>query len=183
MALTRVYGNLISSGTLTGTQLAVTGVSAGSYGGTTSIPTITVGTDGRVSYASNIALSLNSITGNVNISGNVKAQTYLETFSNVSIASGNITCNLASATVFKSTVTSAANVIFTSPPPNTTTAFSFLIHLNQTGSYALTWPSNVQWPSNTAPTLSTTAGYVDTIALYTIDGGTNYYATSVLGQY
>jgi hypothetical protein len=168
MALTRVSGNLISSGTLTATQLAVTGVSAG--------------TDGRVSYASNIALSLNSITGNVNISGNVKAQTYQETFSNVSIASGNITCNLASATIFKTVVTSAANVIFTSPPPSLT-GFSFLIQLSQTGSYALTWPSSIQWPSNTAPTLSTTAGYVDTIALYTIDGGTNYYATSVLGQF
>ena len=135
-----------------------------------------------MSYASNIALSLNSITGNVNISGNVKAQTYQETFSNVSIASGNITCNLASATIFKTVVTSAANVIFTSPPPNLT-GFSFLIQLSQTGSYALTWPSSIQWPSNTAPTLSTTAGYVDTIALYTIDGGTNYYATSVLGQF
>jgi hypothetical protein len=182
MALTRVSGNLISSGTITSSSLATTGVSAGSYGGTTSVPTITIGTDGRVTYASNVALSVNSITGNVSISGNVKAQTYQETFSNVSIASGNITCNLASATIFKSVVTSAANVIFTSPPPNLT-GFSFLIQLSQTGSYAITWPSSIQWPANTAPTLSTTAGYVDTIALYTVDGGTNYYGTSVLGQY
>jgi hypothetical protein len=163
MALTRVSGNLISSGTVTGTQLA-TSLSTGGP--------LTVGG----------ALTAPTITSNVNISGNVKAQTYQETFSNVSIASGNITCNLASATIFKTVVTSAANVIFTSPPPNLT-GFSFLIQLSQTGSYALTWPSSIQWPSNTAPTLSTTAGYVDTIALYTIDGGTNYYATSVLGQF
>jgi len=205
MALTRVNGNLISSGTITGnlfnnntitgdkiasatigsSNLTTTGVSAGNYGSASNIPVITVGTDGRVTYAANVAtatVDVNNITGNVNISGNVKAQTYQETFSNVSIASGNITCNLASATIFKTVVTSAANVIFTSPPPNLT-GFSFLIQLSQTGSYALTWPASIQWPLNTAPTLSTTAGYVDTIALYTIDGGSNYYATSVLGQF
>ena len=195
IGLTAITGNLIAAAAITGDKIAsatigssnltTTGVSAGNYGSASNIPVITVGTDGRVTYAANVAtatVDVNNITGNVNISGNVKAQTYQETFSNVSIASGNITCNLASATIFKTVVTSAANVIFTSPPPNLT-GFSFLIQLSQTGSYALTWPASIQWPSNTAPTLSTTAGYVDTIALYTIDGGSNYYATSVLGQF
>jgi hypothetical protein len=180
-----ITGLEIAANTIGSSNLVTTGVSAGNYGSASNIPVITVGTDGRVTYAANVAtatVDVNNITGNVNISGNVKAQTYQETFSNVSIASGNITCNLASATIFKTVVTSAANVIFTSPPPNLT-GFSFLIQLSQTGSYALTWPASIQWPSNTAPTLSTTAGYVDTIALYTIDGGSNYYATSVLGQF
>ena len=195
IGLTAITGNLIAAAAITGDKIAsatigssnltTTGVSAGNYGSASNIPVITVGTDGRVTYAANVAtatVDVNNITGNVNISGNVKAQTYQETFSNVSIASGNITCNLASATIFKTVVTSAANVIFTSPPPNLT-GFSFLIQLSQTGSYALTWPASIQWPLNTAPTLSTTAGYVDTIALYTIDGGSNYYATSVLSQF
>jgi hypothetical protein len=195
IGLTAITGNLIAAAAITGDKIAsatigssnltTTGVSAGNYGSASNIPVITVGTDGRVTYAANVAtatVDVNNITGNVNISGNVKAQTYQETFSNVSIASGNITCNLASATIFKTVVTSAANVIFTSPPPNLT-GFSFLIQLSQTGSYALTWPASIQWPLNTAPTLSTTAGYVDTIALYTVDGGSNYYATSVLSQF
>jgi hypothetical protein len=185
IAAAAITGDKIASATIGSSNLTTTGVSAGNYGSASNIPVITVGTDGRVTYAANVAtatVDVNNITGNVNISGNVKAQTYQETFSNVSIASGNITCNLASATIFKTVVTSAANVIFTSPPPNLT-GFSFLIQLSQTGSYALTWPASIQWPLNTAPTLSTTAGYVDTIALYTIDGGSNYYATSVLGQF
>ena len=185
LASSTITGDKIAAATIGSSNLTTTGVSAGNYGSASNIPVITVGTDGRVTYAANVAtatVDVNNITGNVNISGNVKAQTYQETFSNVSIASGNITCNLASATIFKTVVTSAANVIFTSPPPNLT-GFSFLIQLSQTGSYALTWPASIQWPSNTAPTLSTTAGYVDTIALYTIDGGSNYYATSVLGQF
>jgi hypothetical protein len=185
LASSTITGDKIASATIGSSNLTTTGVSAGNYGSASNIPVITVGTDGRVTYAANVAtatVDVNNITGNVNISGNVKAQTYQETFSNVSIASGNITCNLASATIFKTVVTSAANVIFTSPPPSLT-GFSFLIQLSQTGSYALTWPSSIQWPLNTAPTLSTTAGYVDTIALYTIDGGSNYYATSVLSQF
>lgn len=177
-----VTGAKIAANTIPSANLTTTGVSSGSYGGSSSIPTFTVDTAGRMSYAANIALSLNSITGNLSVSGNVRAKTYEETLSNVSIASGNVTINLSNATVFTTVVTSAANVIITSPPPNLV-AFSFIIQLQQTGSYAITWPSSIQWPSNTAPTLSTTNGYRDTIALYTIDGGNNYWATSVLGQF
>ena len=163
-------------------QLPASGVTATTYGGTSAIPIIAIDQQGRITSASNATLSLNSITGNVAITGNVKAATIQETFSNVSISSGNITLDLSSATVFRTVVTAASNIILNNPPP-TLTGYSFLVQLYQTGSYAITWPASVQWPANTAPTLSTTSGYVDTIALYTVDGGTNYYGTSVLGQY
>ena len=78
MALTRIYGNLISSATLTGnifqaqtitgasiaantiasSNLTTTGVSATNYGGTTSIPVITVDAQGRLTYAANVAISI-----------------------------------------------------------------------------------------------------------------------------
>ena len=78
MALTRIYGNLISSATFTGnifqaqsitgasiaantiasSNLTTTGVSATNYGGTTSIPVITVDAQGRLTYAANVAISI-----------------------------------------------------------------------------------------------------------------------------
>jgi len=45
------------TGVITSTQLAVSGVSAGTYGGATQIPVVTIGSDGRVTSASNSAIS------------------------------------------------------------------------------------------------------------------------------
>ena len=75
MALTRIYGNLISSATFTGnifqaqtitgasiaantiasSNLTSTGVSSGSYGGTGNTVSITVDAQGRVTSAANVA--------------------------------------------------------------------------------------------------------------------------------
>ena len=45
------------------------------------------------------------------------------------------------------------------------------------GSKTITWPAAIQWDSNIEPTLSTTAGEVDRIALEAVnDGATIYYA-------
>ena len=65
MALTRIYGNLISSATITGASIAansigssnltITGVASGTYGGSTQIPVITVDSQGRVSAAANVS--------------------------------------------------------------------------------------------------------------------------------
>ena len=64
MALTRVSGNLISSGTITSNSLSTTGVTSGVYGGSSAIPIITVDSGGRVTNAVNVALSSTSNTAN-----------------------------------------------------------------------------------------------------------------------
>jgi len=43
------------------------------------------------------------------------------------------------------------------------------------GSYTITWPTSVKFPSNTAPTLTSTVGKVDTFILNTFDAGTTWY--------
>jgi hypothetical protein len=67
MALTRISGNLISSGTITGTSitsnsitsnlLSTTGVTSGVYGGSSAIPIITVDSGGRVTSAANVSVT------------------------------------------------------------------------------------------------------------------------------
>jgi hypothetical protein len=74
MALTRISGNLISSGTVTGasitsnsitsTSLSTTGVTSGVYGGAGAIPIITVDSVGRITNAVNVAISSTSNTAN-----------------------------------------------------------------------------------------------------------------------
>jgi len=41
--------------------------------------------------------------------------------------------------------------------------------------YTVTWPTSVDWPSATAPTLTATASAVDQFVFYTYDGGTTWY--------
>lgn len=57
MALTKLQSNGLAAGAVTASSLAATGVTANTYGGTTAIPVITIGTDGRVSAASNSTIT------------------------------------------------------------------------------------------------------------------------------
>lgn len=52
------------SGVITSTQLASSGVSAGTYGGATQIPVVAVGSDGRVTSAANVSVSSTAIVAN-----------------------------------------------------------------------------------------------------------------------
>lgn len=96
------------------------------------------------------------------ISGYTLARTSL---ANVSATT---TLDLAVANFFSAEVSGSTTWVFANPPVSTVAA-GFIIELTNGGAHTNTWPSSVDWPSGTAPTL-TTAG-VDVLVFITDDGG------------
>jgi hypothetical protein len=54
-------------------------------------------------------------------------------------------------------------------------SFSIVVQDSGASGYTVTWPTSVDWPSATAPTLTATASAVDQFVFYTYDGGTTWY--------
>jgi hypothetical protein len=75
------------------------------------------------------------------------------------------------------------NVTYTfSNPAATGNVSAFTLKVIQNASAkAITWPSSVDWPAATAPTLTATNDGVDLFTFITHDGGTTWYGL-VVGQ-
>jgi hypothetical protein len=92
----------------------------------------------------------------------------------VTVAALDIDCS--SGNYFTKTI--AANSTFTfSNPPATGVSYSFTLEVTHT-SGSITWPTSVQWPASTAPTLTT--GKTHLFMFVTDDGGTRWRASSLL---
>lgn len=99
--------------------------------------------------------------------------------SSPSSASGTLILDLDISNVFDVTLTESVTTLTISNIPASGRVAKMILMLTQSGagSFTVTWPAAVVWPGATAPTLSTPAGDIDIIDLFTNDGGTTWYAT------
>ena len=81
------------------------------------------------------------------------------------------TLDLSTGHTFSITPTEALDILFSNPPASGT-AVGFTVEVNNTGGYALTWPSSVKWHLGTAPTATASK---ELYTFVTTDGGTTYY--------
>ena len=115
--------------------------------------------------------------GDVNLAEELKAKSYNETYAAVTSSSNATTVNCENGNAFSHTLTENTTFTFSGEPASGT-AFSFSIEIIQDASasgYTVTWPTEVDWPAATAPTLTATASAKDVFVFYTRDGGTNWY--------
>jgi hypothetical protein len=105
----------------------------------------------------------------------------IEEVTTVTSSSNAATINLRDGNLFEHDLTE--NVTYTfSNPAAAGRASSFVLKVIQDSSArTITWPSSVDWPAATAPTLTATNNGVDVFVFFTIDGGTTYYGF-VAGQ-
>jgi hypothetical protein len=93
-------------------------------------------------------------------------------------SSSNATAvNLRTGTNFSHTLTENTTFTFSNPASSgKVSAFTLkLVQDSSASGYTVTWPSSVDWPAATAPTLTATASAVDYFVFITHDGGTTYY--------
>lgn len=81
------------------------------------------------------------------------------------------TLDLSTGGTFSFTPSGATTVSFTNPPASGI-ATGFTLEVNNTGGYALTWPSSIKWHEGTAPTATASK---EVYTFITTDGGTSYY--------
>jgi len=192
--------NLVVIGNETvGGNTTVTGNITGSKG------TFTSANVSGIANVTTLAVVANAtVGGNVTISGNVSALNGFVTIGNTTVGLGNTTSTLGNTTVANTTVTlytesvvaignsstsktldltsgtfqtvtMTGNCTFTMP---TATAGRSFILVISTGAGGFTGTfTSVKWPSNTAPTLTTTASRWDILSFFS--DGTNWYGNYV----
>ena len=123
-------------------------------------------------------------TGDVDITGELLVDSYNETFVAVTSTTNATTVNCETGNTFSHTLTENTTFTFSNPPASGT-AYTMTIEIIQdagASGYIVTWPTSVDFPAATAPTLTATASAVDVFVFTTRDGGTNWYGfTAGLG--
>ena len=152
------------------------------------VGTAVSGTELRISEPSGTILRPGTFGGDIAVDGDVVvdgefiADSYNETYAEVTSSSNATTVNCHNGNVFSHVLTENTTFTFSNPPASGT-AYGFSVEIIQdsgASGYTVTWPS-VNWPAATAPTITATASAKDIFVFYTRDGGTTWYGF-VAGQ-
>jgi hypothetical protein len=110
--------------------------------------------------------------GDINLSEELKAKSYNETYVSLSAAS-SVAIDCDTGNVFA--LTTGQNTTFTfSNPPASGTAYGFTLKLTAGGGHTITYPNTVDFAGGTAPD-APASGETDVLVFITVDGGTNWY--------
>ena len=115
--------------------------------------------------------------GDVTLSQELKATSYNEAYVAVTSSGAATTVNCETGNTFSHTLTENTTFTFSNPPASGT-AYSMSVEIIQdagASGFTVTWPTSVDFPAATAPTLTATASAVDVFVFTTRDGGTTWY--------
>lgn len=185
--------------TLTSSDLTVNG-NAGTKTITFSLPNATViakvltgfsASAGAVAATDTILQGFNKVVGNIALKAPTASPTFTGsiTFGNYHVepsfhdfgnSGSSITLDLSQGSTVKTTLNAATPALTLS---NGQTGASYVLMLVQdgSGSRVPSWVTTIDWGANGAPTLSTGAGKIDFINIFTPDGSTFYGMAYALG--
>jgi hypothetical protein len=164
----------ITVGTVSGT----TGTFSGnvSIGGTLTYDDVTnIDSVGLITARSgiNVLAGVSTFAAQIQANGGTKI-TGSQT-SNISAMGANAV-DCSAGNYFTKTISGATTFTFTNVP--TGVAYTFTMEVTLNGSNAITWPSSVKWPADTAPTI--TDGKTQLFVFITDDGGTRWRGSSLV---
>jgi hypothetical protein len=125
----------------------------------------------RIDSSGNVGIGTSSPGAKLDLAGNYKEGVVT---ANTSTA---YTISIATGTLQILTLT--GNCTFTFPTPTAGQSFTIFLKQDATGGRTATWPASVQWPSSTAPTITSTISKGDKF-VFTADG--TYWWGSNAGQ-
>ena len=175
----------INGGTVDGAVIGGSSAAAGSFTTLTASSTFTLGGTAVTSTAAELnyldittlgtTQASKAVTADAN--GVVKFDNGIQEESTVLTSGTTVALDLNAGTVFTITLAHNIGTFNWTNPASSGYASMFLLQVTQdgTGGRTIAWPSEVDWASATAPTLSSGANDVDTFVFYTVDGGTTYF--------
>jgi len=113
----------------------------------------------------------------ISTDGSIQPLSYAETYVAVTATSNATTVDCEAGNTFSHTLTENTTFTFSNPPASGI-AYTMSIEIVQdagASGYTVTWPSSVDFPAATAPTLTADASAVDVFVFSTRDGGTTWY--------
>lgn len=160
-------GNLTLGGTLAVATTDITGLTASA----TELNYNDITTLGTSQASKTVTADAN---GNILLSEEVQAKSYLETVVALSGTTPSVSCNAGNSF----SLTTSGNTTFTFDYSGialtTNDAYGFSLKLTAGGTHTITWPASVDWTGGTAPD-APASGETDVLVFWTVDGGTTWY--------